>query len=80
MAKVKNIKKIFFGIPCKITKQPYLFPICSLDELLIPICAWSQLQYDFLAWRKPIGGPQKKKKTFFLAFEYVLPVHRNPSE
>jgi hypothetical protein len=46
---VKWEKLYLFEFAAKITFQPSLIPIGSLDEFLIPIGPLSQLQNEFLA-------------------------------
>ncbi len=42
-------RNVIFGVRCQITWRPSLFPIGSLDKLLIPIGPLFLLQDDFLA-------------------------------
>jgi hypothetical protein len=41
---------IFIGVHCQINWRPVLFPLCSLDELLIPSDPLFRLQYDYIVW------------------------------
>jgi hypothetical protein len=54
----------FIRVRCQITWRPSLFIIGSLVELLILIDPLFQLQYSFIAWQKPIRGPQRSLNNF----------------
>ncbi len=43
---------IYIIVRCRITLRPSLFPIGSLDELLIPVGPVFQLKCKTLAWSK----------------------------
>jgi hypothetical protein len=57
---------LFIGVCCQIIWRPSLFPIGSLEKLMIPIGLLFQLQYDFLVGKSfCIGWPERNVEMFW---------------
>jgi hypothetical protein len=60
---------IFWSSSCQSTWRPSLFPIGSLNEILIPIGSLFQLQHNLLAWLKQ---GHKLMQKFLCGLEYMF--------
>jgi hypothetical protein len=59
-----EVEIIIFGGCCQITLRPFVFPIGSLDEVLIPIGPLFQLLYKSQALKKNLFEAAEKCKKF----------------